>query len=127
MKQGIKVLVEVEQKTNLDRKEHHKLLPLWEGPYELVGERMPVAEYIDGEEKPCRVERMKIYKECPAYLCPSISLKEFPTREEVEARDPKDKDYVHEPENFPTGGQENSAEAIMEEKENSEESTTRIS
>jgi hypothetical protein len=125
MKQGIKVLVEVERKTNLDREEHHKLLPLWDGPYELVGERMPLAEYtikVDGEEKPCRVERMKIYKEHPAYLCPSISLKEFPTREEVEARDPKDKDYVQEPENSPTGGQENSAEAIMEEKENLEES-----
>jgi hypothetical protein len=109
----------------LDREEHHKLLPLWEGPYELVGERTPLAEYIikvDGEEKPCRVERMKIYKERPAYLCPSISLKEFPMREEVEARDPKDKNYVQEPENFPTGGQENSAEAIMEEKENAEKS-----
>jgi hypothetical protein len=65
---------------------------------------------------------MKIYKERPAYLCPSISLKEFPTREEVEARDPKDKDYVQEPKNSPTRGQENSAKAIMEEKENSEES-----
>jgi hypothetical protein len=54
------------------------------GPYKLVGERTPLAEYIikvDGEEKPCQIERMKIYKECPAYLWPFISLKEFPMRE----------------------------------------------
>jgi hypothetical protein len=49
-------------------------------------------------------------------------LKRIPHERKVEARDPKDKDYVHKPENFPTGGQENSAKAIIEEKENSEES-----
>jgi hypothetical protein len=102
IKTGTLVLVMNERKTNLDRDEHQKLLPLWKGPYKIISEIKENTLYqldIEGTLKETHVDRLKTYYERPEWM---LIPEEEELAEESSCQDnsedsvqddPKDKDW----------------------------------
>jgi hypothetical protein len=60
------VMIMAERKTNLDKGEHQKLIPLWKGPYRIISEVKENTVFlidIKGKEKKMYVNRLKEYHE----------------------------------------------------------------
>ena len=65
MAKDILVLVMRENKTDLDKEEHSKLLPRYEGPYQITKTILEGESYEymkNGKLKTSRIERLKVYK-----------------------------------------------------------------
>jgi hypothetical protein len=63
---GTKVLIQQDHQTNLDKQEHEKLIPLYDGLYEVVWVHSEDATFIirvGEDKKTVRAERIKLYHE----------------------------------------------------------------
>jgi hypothetical protein len=93
---GTKVLIQQERQTNLNKEKHEKLIPLYDGLYEVVwvySEDATLIIHVGEDKKTVRAERIKLYRERLLRLRLSKEI-EYPEVVIEETIDPTDKGYM---------------------------------